>query len=165
MTRFYVYTSATDEFEFVESSSMEAFAAHEFDPSTMMFTGVAIEAEDIGCAIRLYQNPGCGEGEYMMSDEPASTVTRRQIANAKTGLQQSFDHVKAKLEYLRAYLKMKAATIKMQEANRLLNEASQELFLVHNRPEAVPPSVIFERLTNATIKATMHFNGDSKTTG
>jgi hypothetical protein len=164
MTRYYFYSSAKDELEIIESGSLEDFAAHEFDIS-MVFTGVVVEAQDFGAALKVYQNPTCGEGEYMMADEPAETVTRRQIANAKTGLQQSFDSVKARLEYLRACLKMKAACLKMQEANRLLNEASQELFDIHNRPKQVPPATIFERLSDATIKATIKYYGDSKKSG
>lgn len=164
MIRFYVYLSAKDELEFIETSLIEQFAAYEFDPTIHMFSGVAVDADDMGDALQLYEHPTSTVGEYMMVDEPQATITRRQIANAKTGLQQSFDKVKARLEYLRTCLKMQAATMKMHEANQLFNQASQEFFMIHGRPEAVPPSMIFERLTDAAIKETIKY-GDPKKLG
>lgn len=165
MTRFYVYKSSKDELEFIEANSLEQFAAHEFDPNTHVFSGVAVDANDFDDALNLYHHPTSNVGEYIMTDEPIETVTRRQIANAKTGLQQSFDSIKAKLDYLRACLKLKAACIKMTEANQLINEASQEFFALHNKPGHIQPDTIFERLSDATIKATIKYHGNTKKSG
>jgi hypothetical protein len=165
MTKFYVYTSAKDELEIVEGESLEDFAAHEFDPTSMIFTGVVVEANDFATALKVYQNPACTEGEYMMADEPQSTVVRRTIANSKSGLMATFDKVQAKLEYLRACMLMQAAAFRMQEANRLMNEAAQKLFLVHGKPDHVPPQMIFNRLSEATIASQIKYHGDSTKPG
>lgn len=165
MVRFYVYLSAKNELEFIETNSMERFAAYEFDPALHTFSGIAVDADDIDKASKSYQHPTSTVGEYIMVNEPQATVARRQIADSKFGLQQSFDRVKEKLEYLRACIKMQVATMKMHEANKLLNEASQELFETHGRPGAIPPNMIFDRLSDAAIKAAFKYHGDKKKPG
>lgn len=165
MVKFYVYTSSKDEFEFVEEASIEAFAAHEFDSSSMTYTGILVEAEDFDQAMKVYQNPNCGFGQYIFAEEPQATVLRKQMAAVNGKLQESFNKVHARLTYLRALLKMKLASAKMAEANHLMNEASQELFAVHNNPSNVPPKEIFKRLRDATIEATLKYYGDEEKTG
>lgn len=165
MTRFYVYTSAKDELEFVEADSIEQFAEHEFDPTSMVFSGVAVDANDLNDALKLYQHPTSAIGEYIMVDEPQATMTKRRFVEAKSGIEQSFDKVKARLEYLRACLKMQAATMKMHEANTLLNDASQALVEIYGHPEDMPANAVFERLTEAAIKAAIKFNGNTKKSG
>jgi len=159
--RFYVYTSTKDELEFIDEECLEQFAAHEFDLAIHKFSGVAIDAEDINGALISYCHPTSTHGEYLMVDEPQATIARRGIA----GLQESFNHVKAKLEYLRACVKIQVAMVKMHEANQLMNEAANELFVVHHKPTETPPAVVFKRISEAAVNITIKYHGDTKKTG
>jgi len=163
--RFYVYTSTKDELEFIDEECLEQFAAHEFDLAIHKFSGVAIDAEDINDALISYCHPTSTHGEYLMIDEPQATVTRRDIELTKNGLQESFNQVKAKLEYLRACIKIQVALTKMHEANKLMNEAANELFVVHHEPTETPPAVIFKRISDAAVNIKIKYHGDTKKTG
>jgi len=165
MNTFYVYTTKDNSLEFIESESLPGFAAHEFKPEAMTFTGVAVEADDLNEAFQIYMNPACGFGEYTMTDEPQETFSRRQLANAQTALQASYQSADQKLQYLRVCMKLKAARFKMDEANRLMNEISQDLFKLHNNPEANSPELIFEKLASATIEKSIKYNGDTTQPG
>ena len=152
MTRFYIYSSAKDELEIVEKDSLGVFAEKEFDPETMLFIGVVIEAKDFDTALKVYRNPTCKEGEYMMDDEPLVTVAKRQT------IQESFDIIKTKLEYTRAYIKMQTATLKLREVNILLNDAAQQLYKAYGSPESHSPEQIFKQLSKI-IDTGIRFNG------
>jgi hypothetical protein len=165
MVKFFVYTSAKDEYEFVEEDAIEHFAAHEFDPGVMQFSGVAIEADDFDKAMDVYRNPACGHGEYMMSDEPSATFTRRQMREVKGGLEQSFKDAKFKLEYLRCIMKMKQASMYMQMASKLIQDVATDLHVMYGTPKHITPPKIFEQLSQSTIQAVVKFNGDTKKTG
>ena len=165
MTRFYVYTSAKDEVEFIEAEAIEAFAAHEFDPSSMIFSGIAIEAADFEAAMHIYQHPACGFGEYLLTDEPVVTASKRQMLQAQGHINTTHNELQAKLEYLRACLKLQMATMKMYEANVILNDASQLLYHMYGRPSHVPIDVIFKQISDAAVKAAIKYNGDTKKSG
>lgn len=147
MTRFYIYSSAKDELEIVESTSLEFFAVHEFDPIVMAFTGIVIDAADFHAALRVYRNPACGDGEYMMADEPVETLAKRMAVNSTTDLQTTADIVQARLSVLRAYVKMQTAAIKLREVNDLMNQVAKDLFKSYKEPERTSPEKIFKELS------------------
>jgi hypothetical protein len=161
MIKFYVYTSANGEYEFIEANAIEHFALHEFNPS-MAFTGVSVEAEDFESALQIYQNPGCGFGEYILADEPDATVVMRQ---ARKSVDDTWKLIHARLEYQRCMLKMKLAATKMHEANKLINEISHELHRLCGAPKDSSPTQIFEKLSTYTVQSAVKFYGDPKKSG
>lgn len=162
--KFFVYTSDKDEFEFVEEASIDLFAAHEFDPISMKFVGIAIEAEDFGQAMRIYQNPACGLGEYMVSDEPNATATKRLIDKTKSSIADTFEDVQKKLKYMQCMLKMKLAAARLYEANTIFNEVSRDLYEMNKNQYDASPSDIFKKLVENTIELTIKY-GDTKKSG
>lgn len=160
--KFFVYTIDKNELEFIEEEAVERFAASGFDPDIMEFSGIAIEANDIEDALSIYHNPGCGFGEYILSTEPAATVVRRQIREASNGIEESFTLAKSQLDYLRLMLKMKLAAARLQEISNLISEVSDGLHAVYGRPKHITPDVIFDRLSETTIAATMKYGNQKK---
>ena len=55
-----------------------AFALTEFDPLTMEFSGVMVEAETIDEATKIYAHPG-PEDKVFWSDEPMATKAKRNM--------------------------------------------------------------------------------------
>lgn len=165
MVKFYVYTSEQDKLEFVEDAHIEQFAAYEFKPEVMKFSGVAIEAKELGDAMKVYQSPSCNCGEYMMADEPTETFTRRQMSETRNDLEKSFNETKFKLEYLRCIVKMKQASTYLHMASRLIQDVSTDLHRMYNAPTHLTPPEIFDQLSQCAIQATIKFNGDTKKSG
>jgi hypothetical protein len=92
MNRFYVYTIKDDDpFNraclYVDENSIEDFALAEFEPISMLFSGVLIEANDHNHADEIYNLSE--EGEILWVDEPKATVKKRQAFESKTRLLRS----------------------------------------------------------------------------
>jgi len=92
MNRFYVYTIKDDDpFNrdclYVKESSIEDFALAEFEPSSMIFSGVLIEADNPHHAHEIYNLSG--DGQILWVDEPKVTVKKRQAFKARGRLMKS----------------------------------------------------------------------------
>jgi len=92
MNRFYVYTIKDDDpFNrdclYVNEKSIEDFSLAEFEPSSMIFSGVLIEADNPHHAHEIYNLSG--DGQILWVDEPKVTVKKRQAFDAKSRLMKS----------------------------------------------------------------------------
>lgn len=128
MNKFYVYTTTKPDgvhSEFIEDVDM--FAAQEFDPRTMEFSGVMIEADSFEAALETYTRPTSSCGQYMIADEPQATVLKRRIASVSTGLVSASNEVLRKLETYRNFQLVKLATLKMIEANKIVKDIAKRL--------------------------------------
>lgn len=92
MNRFYVYTIKDDDpFNrdclYVNEAKIEEFALAEFEPISMIFSGVLVEADNPQQAHEIYNL--AESGEILWVEEPISTVKKRQSFEAKTRLMKS----------------------------------------------------------------------------
>lgn len=162
MTKFFVYTSNKEkdkDYEFVEADAIEHFATHEYDPNTMLFSDIAIEAEDFDAAMQIYQNPACGLGEYMLADEPYATTARRAVTE---DVQVTFNQLHFKLQLTRCMLLMKLAASKLVEANEIMNRVCHQLYQIHGNPAHMTPDMIFDSIAKNAVNITIKYNGEPK---
>lgn len=165
--KFFVYTVALNkdgdkDYEFVEEPALAHFATHEFDPVTMQYSGIAIEASDFGNALKAYNHPTADCGEFLMVDEPQETATRRSVSLA---LDNTYEKVGEQLDLLRCMLLMKLAAAKLVEANKLMNKLAEDLYTIYGADTSATPKEVFESISDNAIKHTIKYYGDSKKTG
>lgn len=170
MTRFFVYISVKDkdkDYEFVESNTLGEFAKNEFDAKTMKFSGIAIEAEDFCKALTVYNHPDCGFGEYIIVDEPKETASKLTTDVCQTAIEvkSRLEQLTAKLEYLQCMLVMKLAASKLAEANKLMNDVSERIHVIYNKPSSMTPDMIFEKISKAAVEGNIKYYGESKKPG
>lgn len=164
--KFYIYTSKSKEdFEFVEEDSLNVFAAHEYNPETMVFSGIVVEAEGFEQALQIYKNPACGFGEYMLTDEPSETVNKRCMGRLQSELQVACEDLNKRLEIANCMLKMKLAAMKLRDANELINQISETFYEIYDKPSHVSPQTIFDCLSRECVRHTISYNGKSKKSG
>lgn len=120
--KFYVYTSGQDSYEFV--TNIEEFAKNVFNPTTMKFTGVMIEAKGPDDAIAAYRNPSSPRGEFLLIDEPDATLiktkllqTKHKILNELVEEQQVFD----------VLLDSRELYLKLHEVNKIISTMARKL--------------------------------------
>lgn len=85
MVKYYVYTTHQEDSEalpsnqYVQEEYTEVFAEQGFDPLTMKFTGIMVEASNPNSARDIYCRPSEyeGDGELYMVNEPEATVRKR----------------------------------------------------------------------------------------
>lgn len=92
MNKFYVYAMTTDAPDersciYVDVESIELFALHQFQPHSMEYSGVMVEADNAQDAHEVYNT--FGDGAIIWTDEPIFTVKKRQAFEAKTSLMKS----------------------------------------------------------------------------
>lgn len=163
--KFYVYvTKAGDhkDFEFVEEGHVDSFAESVFDASIMSFSGAAVEAATPEDAKAVYNNPACGFGEYISTDEPMATATKRALENAKGVIKKSFDDMTARLNHMRIILKMRLVATKLEEANELMNQVAKDIYENANCPPDLTVEEVFRRISKPSIDAKIKFNGESE---
>lgn len=83
MNKFYVYTSNQKNRNciYVDEQLIEEFAAQEFDPAKMEYSGVIVEADSAKEAHRVYNT--FGNNEILWTDEPRCTVKKRKLYETK----------------------------------------------------------------------------------
>lgn len=170
MTRFFVYTVAKTaendkDYEFVEEDALHDFATYEYNPVTMQYSGVAIEAIDFDKAMMVYNHPASDCGEYLLIDEPAETVARRELGTIQVELKTSLEKIKQQLDVARCKLMMKLAVNKLVEANKLMSNVADELYRIYGQPKNTAPDIIYRTIVDSSLQHLIKYNGDSKTSG
>jgi hypothetical protein len=165
--RFYVYITKKDEkatnYAFVDNIPL--FVQNDYDPNTMTFTGIAIEANSSAEAWNIYNNPTSEVGEYILVDEPAETVATRALSDSKQEVQSMTDKLARQIDVMRYTLMMKLVAAKLVETNKIMNEIAIGIHAAYGSPSHVTPQAVFDSLSEYVLKHTIKFdNGQSKQT-
>jgi hypothetical protein len=120
--KFYVYKSGENSFEFV--TNVEEFAHSMFNPATMSFTGVMIDAGNANDAILTYRTPTYPLGNYILIDEPEATALSRKLFEAKNRILNEIVNDQQATELVAT---SKLLFIKLHEVNVAISELARHI--------------------------------------
>jgi hypothetical protein len=146
--RFYVYTFPVEGqrlpgLAFVYDP--EAFSLDGFDPATMEFTGLSIEATDLKEAEKIYRKPGEFDAVFSC-EEPKALILKRKVYDAKISIAKSLNSITK--ESARTVCKAIAAEITFQfhDINMKISELSRQVRLCTDENPKITPESLYERL-------------------
>ena len=171
MTKYYVYAVAQEPsrqeysndrtYAYVEDPT--EFALEGFDPATMEYTGVVVEASTPTEANDVYNRPTEYSGAFLMAEEPKATALKQRAYRAKEDIAKSFmPELKKKLQELnemaaKAAAKMLAVRMAHQLTilNATLSELSRRIRLATTDNSELDAEGIYERLKETYLKRFM----------
>jgi len=140
MKKFYVYhvkknaDKAVRTHAFVSEDRTDAFAL-QFNPKTMTFTGVMVEAESPEEASKIYESPHTHGGEIYITDEPRETkekadafkISRTLESDKLKGLKRLLDDILAKGSMINSKLLAKKLADQLVETNKTMSELARQV--------------------------------------
>lgn len=137
MKRFYVYrVDPSNKYEFVEN--VEVYARTLYSPKTTIYTGVAIDTDNIENAEVVFSNPTSTFGEYLLADEPSATIYIRTLINLCLAIQEP--------DKESLIVKTKGIILQLAPINIALSQLARETFKVYGKPQGMTEEQIFEIL-------------------
>lgn len=156
MNKFYVYTVSDNtpnerQCIYVDSEKILGFAAHEFEPSRHVYSGVMVEADNPSHAHEVYNT---FNGEIIWTDEPTETAYRRQdLASAQVNA-TSVNYYLARL-FLRMYARATSEDL-LRINERLSRMAEKARSSTTVSPERTTEQ-LYESIKDEYIKALQRY--------
>jgi DNA repair exonuclease SbcCD nuclease subunit len=154
MKKFYVYTIKNEDPNkrscvYVDKDHIGEFAQYQFQPSTMVYSGVIVEANDPQEAHEAY-NTFIGENEIVWTDEPEQTVRKRKTFEAKTELSKAklsnFAEALSKAEEAASKLALRTLAAKISTELLSINERLSYMARLVRKTSKENPEVTIEEL-------------------
>ena len=135
-------------------TSPRLFASSKFDPSSMEFSGVSVEAEDIKQACEVYMRPK-EHDQVFWCEEPTATVIKRRIHNSRMQIADSQAKMKEHLEEAQKSLSLFAAQVLAVKIASELAELNKNISLLAENVRATSndyPDLTTEKLYDKLIE-------------